>query len=342
MYSCGNSSTQVTSSFRSSVPLGGHVRRSNTPGVGEYDPTPVLRKSPSKEGSSSMFAGAQNSRSVSSSSSTREHVGPGSYDLDHDSITKKMAVGANPRSPAFGSASVRAGPARRSTSPAPGAYDAAQSETLSARSTRSFNTTAAMGKASFGTFTKIGSSKTAEGGEPGSYTVETQGVHTGKAESLASRSKRSFNRDINRGKGSFTSASARSSSPAARSARGGPGENDYSHMYSCGNSSTQVTSSFRSSVPLGGHVRRSNTPGVGEYDPLQVGEQSKSFTKDGSPMFADSGKNSRSVSAFSTTGEHVGPGSYELEQGSIYQKMLKTNNDRLPGFLSSSVRKGPE
>ena len=123
---------------------------------------------------------------------------------------------------------------------------------------------------------------------------------------MSARSNRSFNRDINRGKGSFTSASARSSSPAARSARGGPGENDYSHMYSCGNSSTQVTSSFRSSVPLGGHVRRSNTPGVGEYDPTPV--LRKSPSKEGSSSMFAGAQNSRSVSSSSSTREHVGPG----------------------------------
>ena len=126
---------------------------------------------------------------------------------------------------------------------------------------------------------------------------------------------------------------------ALPSAKGGPGEYDFAHLYSTGNSSTQVTSSFRSSQPLGAHVRKSDTPGVGSYDPHGMGEQTKSASS--SPMFAGSNK-SRSVSSFSTTGEHVGPGSYELEQGSINSRMLATKNERLPGFLSSSVRTGPE
>ncbi len=58
-------------------------------------------------------------------------------------------------------------------------------------------------------------------------------------------------------------------------------------------------------------------------------------------MFAGSLK-SRSVSSFSTTGEHVGPGSYELQQGSIERRMELSSNPRLPAFASSSVRASPD
>jgi len=286
-----------------------------------------------------MFAGSLKSRSVSSFSTTGEHVGPGSYELGKKSIQEQMVSKTNPRLPGFNSSSIRSGPGSRSGSPAPGAYDAALQETLSARTMRSFNTSASGGKASFGTLTKRGDNGPQQGGDPGQYNVETPGVHTGKAETLSSRSRRSFNRDVGRGRGSFNSTSARSSTPPPRSTRGGPGEHDFAHLYSCGNASTQVTSSFMSAMPLGGHVRKSHTPGVGEYEPNQVA--AKSFSREGSSMFAGSLK-SRSVSSFSTTGEHVGPGSYELQSGSIEKRMNQTSNPRLPAFGSSSVRSSPD
>ena len=52
-------------------------------------------------------------------------------------------------------------------------------ETLSARTRRSFNTSASGGRASFGTFTKRGEGRKQEGGDPGLYSVESPGVHTG-------------------------------------------------------------------------------------------------------------------------------------------------------------------
>ena len=96
-------------------------------------------------------------------------------------------------------------------------------------------------------------------GDPGAYDIERSGVHLGKKEPMSARTRRSFNRDVNGGRGSFNSTTQRSSSAPPRSTRGGPGEHDYSHMYACGNSSTQVTSSFLSAMPLGGHVRKSET-----------------------------------------------------------------------------------
>lgn len=234
-----------------------------------------------------------------------------------------------------------ASPGGRANSPAPGTYDVALQETLSARSMRSFNTSASGGNASFGTLTKRSNSKVHQGGDPGQYTVDNPGVHTGKAESISSRSRRSFNRDVGRGRGSFNSTMARSSTPPPRSARGGPGEHDYSHLYTCGNATTRVTSSFLSAVPLGGHVRKSDTPGVGEYDPDHVDGAARSVSKAGSSMFAGSIK-SRAVSSYSTTGEHVGPGSYELQQSSIEERMKQSNNPRLPAFGSSAVRSSPD
>ena len=341
LYSCGNASTQVSSSFLSSVPLAGHIRKSHTPGVGEYDPTLVESKQFSRAEGSAAFAGSLKSRSSAGATTTGENVGPGSYELEQTSIREQMADSVNPRLPGFGSSSIRVGPGGRSRSPAPGAYDPEPQETVSARSQRSFNTSASGGRASFGTFTTRDDKSRREGGDPGKYTVEHPGVHTGKAESIAARSQRSFNRDVGRGRGSFNSTTTRSQTPTPHSTRGGPGEHDFSHLYSCGNASTQVSSSFLSSVPLAGHIRKSHTPGVGEYDPEPMDGSSKSISKEGSASFAGSLK-SRSASNFSTTGENVGPGTYDLGQRSIYERMLASTNPRLPGFGSSSVRQGPE
>lgn len=180
------------------------------------------------------------------------------------------------------------------------------------------------------------------GGDPGAYDLENGGVHMGKKECIASRSKRSMNRDINSGKGMFTSTSSRPTSAPPRSQRGGPGEHDFAHIYSCGNNSQQVTSAFMSAVPLGGHIRKSDTPGIGEYDPDDKQRfNPKSFTKEGSYMFVGAAKGRSSV-ASTATGEHIGPGSYELGATSISARATTSVNPRLPGFGSSSVRTGPE
>ena len=343
LYSCGHGSHQVTSAFMSAIPLGGHIRKSDTPGVGEYDPSDKERfskKSFTKEGSY-MFASSAKSRGSAGSTTTGENVGPGSYDLKSGSISARMTISTNPRLPGFGSSSVRASPASRNGVPAPGAYDAAANETVHARSARTYNTPASSGHAQFGSTSTRESRSKGEGTDK-QYTVENPGVHTGKAASIADRSKFSFNRDISSGKGSFISQSKRSQTPPARSSRGGPGEHDYAHLYSCGHGSHQVTSAFMSAIPLGGHIRKSDTPGVGEYDPSDKERFSKkSFTKEGSYMFASSAK-SRGSAGSTTTGENVGPGSYDLKAESIAARASASVNPRLPGFGSSSVRTGPE
>ena len=344
LYSCGHGTTQVTSSFMSAMPLGGHIRKSDTPGVGEYEPNDDERfhtKSLSKEGMS-MFAGSLKRGGSASRTTTGEHIGPGSYDLDHRSINHAVASKVNPRLPGFGSSSIRASPGSRGGAPSPGAYDAAANETVYARSARSFNTSASAGQANFGSNSNRSSESKRDGIDPGATTVENPGVHTGKAESISARSRRSFNRDINSGKGSFSSLSKRSSTPPARSARGGPGEHDYSHLYSCGHGTTQVTSSFMSAMPLGGHIRKSDTPGVGEYEPNDDERfHTKSLSKEGMSMFAGSLKRGGSASR-TTTGEHIGPGSYDLDHRSINHAVASKVNPRLPGFGSSSIRSGPD
>jgi len=222
----------------------------------------------------------------------------------------------------------------RFRTPGPGAYDVPSHRSIGGSPDR-------RPSASFASSTtranKVGSS-----GDPGAYDVEHCGVHAGKKEPISARSRRSFNRDVNTGKGSFNSLSSRSTSAPPRSARGGPGEHDYSHLYSCGHGTTQVTSSFMSAMPLGGHIRKSDTPGVGEYEPNDDERfHTKSLSKEGMSMFAGSLKRGGSASR-TTTGEHIGPGSYDLDHRSINHAVASKINPRLPGFGSSSIRNGPD
>ena len=58
-----------------------------------------------------------------------------------------------------------------------------------------------------------------DGPDPGAYDIEHVGANLGKKEPMSARSKRSFNRDIGAGKGSFNSSLTRSnSSPSMRAA----------------------------------------------------------------------------------------------------------------------------
>ena len=94
----------------SSQPLGGHVRRAETPGVGVYNPENPnhMKRSPSKEGiGSSMFAGSTRNRSAVTKTTSGEHVGPGTYETDANSLQKKLEKMINPRAPGFGSSSTR-------------------------------------------------------------------------------------------------------------------------------------------------------------------------------------------------------------------------------------------
>jgi len=185
----------------------------------------------------------------------------------------------------------------------------------------------------------------ASSGDPGSYDLDHVGVHMGSKEPMGAKTARSFNREANRGRASFNSSTPRSTSAPRLRARGGPGEHDYSHMYSCGKAGQGMTSSFRSSSPLAGHIRKSSTPGVGSYDPhkgqsqesLLSSQSAKSMSKDGSSMFAGVGP-ARIVKGSGMTGDHVGPGSYELDASSLKRSMQDKLNPRLPAFGSSNPR----
>ena len=344
LFSCGADSVAVTSSFMSSQPLGGHVRRAETPGVGVYNPENPnhMKRSPSKEGvGSSMFAGTTRNRSASTKTTSGEHVGPGTYETDANSLQKKLEKMLNPRAPGFGSSSYRdQAKNTRAMSPSPGAYEVDRGETVGDRTHRTFNTTAKSGRSAFGSNSKRDKKMADSLGDPGLYDVEKTSVHLGVKEPIAAKSHRSFNKSVNSGKGSFNSSSQRDKGKQPDgSAKGGPGAYDSSHLFSCGASSVAVTSSFMSSQPLGGHVRRAETPGVGVYNPENPNHMKRSPSKEGvgSSMFAGTTRN-RSAVTKTTSGEHVGPGTYETDANSLQKKLEKMINPRAPGFGSSSTR----
>ena len=143
---------------------------------------------------------------------------------------------------------------------------------------------------------------------------------------LAPASCRSFNKQAAEGRAAFNIRHpARPSSAPPRSERRGPGEYDHAAGCKIGVGVSQVRSPFRSSTDgSNGHIRKSITPGVGEYDPHGNPDhvQAKcllrsrhSFSRDGSSMFAGAGTKSRTPLAdelASRTDRKVGPGAYEV------------------------------
>ena len=118
----------------------------------------------------------------------------------------------------------------------------------------------------------------------------------------------------------------------------------YRHLYACGNASTRVTSAFKSSVPLGAHVRKIDTPGAGTYDPndgnlgLSMTRSQSTLSKDGHSMFAGGVQQRKALGDTKRTGEHIGPGTYDLRGHTIHGRMVSSTNPRLPGFASSAPR----
>lgn len=222
-----------------------------------------------------------------------------------------------------------------SGTPGPGWYDDDR-ETLSLRSARSHNTTASNGRASFLTSEPRDSAVLLETGDPGAYHLEAQ--------QLAETSKRSHNRNAREGRGSFRALTPRGDGVDFVGAGVAPGCYDFQHLYGCGEAaaSQQMTSSFRSALPLAGHVRYTDTPGVGEYDLQPVEGSTRSMSRAGSSMFAGgSSQHALHATEGDTTGVDVGPGKYKVERTDLYQKIVHTANPRLPGFNSTQRRGDP-
>lgn len=106
-------------------------------------------------------------------------------------------------------------------------------------------------------------------GDPGAYIgIATEGVHTGNKEAIGSQSRRSFNSNSRKGRAGFNTREPGRPASAPRSSRrdGDPGAYDILPHFETGsalNGAQQTTSVFKSQIPLGGHIRKSDTPGVG-------------------------------------------------------------------------------
>ena len=206
---------------------------------------------------------------------------------------------------------------RRLDPPGPGSYDVPGHMLIGGKS--SFNQSSRSGSSGFTygsprrkTFASANSYC-----DPGQYTIDAgrSGASTGKAEALSSRSMRSHNVHATKGRGGFNSVVQRPQSAPRSKAGGGPGSYDTGHLFECGRTATTVASSFRSSLPANMHVPKSETPGVGTYEPSAgMGTQKQSP----SPVNA-SFKGPERLSGMPTqkaTG-NLGPGSYDLRSGKL-------------------------
>lgn len=201
-------------------------------------------------------------------------------------------------------------------------------------------------------------------GDPGAHSaINVNGVHNGSKETLGCRTKRSYNKDSSKGASSFMTKSPRESgvsqTPRSASAprgsvrHGDPGAYDYSHLFGLSNPralTPRATGQFRSTTDLGGHVRKSCTPGIGEYETgTSLLRSNHNLSRLGTSVFAGPAAKERvGIVARRSTSVQNGPGRYDLEldgdgRGSIKAKMMarRQASKSSPAFGSSSRRKAP-
>jgi len=266
-------------------------------------------------------------------------LGPGSYDLPSGSIAHELTSRRNSRSPPFNASSrrnIKLSGAIDNKVPGPGSYETQEAEALKSQSTQRKG-----GNGGFG-FSRSRSELTMAAAnskcDPGQYAIgnENASTHLGKHEPLTARSARSKNVHAAKGRAGFGSTVPRpSSSPPGARASGGPGEYDSSHLYECGKTAPAVSSSFQSGLPANAHVPKSDTPGVGEYEPSFECGHSR-------PTSATFKGPERSTSMVRTraTGT-LGPGSYDISAGSISHLLFEKRgrNTPSPPFNSSAKRR---
>lgn len=232
----------------------------------------------------------------------------------------------------------------RLRTPGPGAYDI-DVTSRGARATTGNDTRAShMFKSTSAQRGRLGKS---DSGDPALY--------DDFKEALSDRAQRTFNRSISSGDLGFQSSSrGRSTAPPSRTQRGGPGEHECGHLFEMGaiasspsstsgrgsGSAAAGTSSFKSALPLGGHIRKSFTPGIGTYDTTSAGSISSpargTYSKEGMSMFAATSAR-QGLADTKRTEAHVAPGSYDVG-GSLGDEAKAAANPRLPGFQSSVPR----
>jgi hypothetical protein len=142
------------------------------------------------------------------------------------------------------------------------------------------------------------------------------------------------------------------SAPRGSVRHGDPGAYDYSHLFGLSNPralTPRATGQFRSATDLGGHVRKSSTPGIGEYETgTTLLRNDHNLSRLGTSVFAGPAAKERvGIVARRSTSVQNGPGRYDLEldgdgRGSIRAKMLaRRQTSKSPAFGSSSRRKAP-
>ena len=236
-------------------------------------------------------------------------------------------------------------PDHSNETPGPGHYDL-QSEDLTRRARLTHNKPIAAGKGSFMSYGESDRSAPMFGIEtdPTLYSdYYLKNSTAGRATSV--------NKKVQGGEMPFLSTMPRCVDPAFedRSGARGPGTYDTYHMYGTGQKgagsvqSVQPksggTSAFTNKAPLCGHVRKIDTPGVGEYSPEKVHCRGFSYSKAGSCAFAGNTPRCASdIKCAQDTDHTVGPQTYDVSHRSITAMLANKMNPRSPPFSSSSRR----
>ena len=265
-------------------------------------PCVASRSSPSIAASPPTSPGARSTTSSRPPSRSSRSASPPGY-LARSTTSSRpssRAMSGSPRSQ------------RRLDRPGPGSYEVPNHLLIGV--TSSFNQYSRSGSSGF-TYSSPQRSALASTHsycDPCQYTIDAgrSGASTGKAEALSARSMRSHNVHATRGRGSFNSVVQRPQSAPRSSAGGGPGSYDTGHLFECGRTATAVASPFRSSLPANMHVPKSETPGVGTYEPSAGMGTPRPSPRPGSASF----KGPERRTAMPTSG-NPGPGSYDLRSG---------------------------
>ena len=291
-------------------------------------PCVVSRSSPSIAASPPTSPGARSTTSSRPSSRSSRSASPPGYLARSTTSSRpcsRSSRSASPRSPGYlersttssrpSSRAMSGSPRsqRRLDRPGPGSYEVPNH--LLTGVTSSFNQYSRSGSSGF-TYSSPQRSALASTHsycDPGQYTIDAgrSGASTGKAEALSARSMRSHNVHATRGRGHLGHSKWQRPQSAPRSsAGGGPGSYDTGHLFECGRTATAVASPFRSSLPANMHVPKSETPGVGTYEPSAGMGTPRPSPSPGSASF----KGPERRTAMPTT-SNPGPGSYDLSSG---------------------------
>ena len=128
-----------------------------------------------------------------------------------------------------------------------------------------------------------------------------------------------------------------------RSGLRGPGAYDFYHLYGTAvdggrakDTTTRGTTAFTKSAPRCGYVRKMETPGAGNYEPINPRlARGSTQSKLGSSAFA--GNTARCAAELMSEGS-AGPETYDLSQMTMSNSLAARANPRSPPFGGSSRR----